>query len=504
MSSRAKFDALAKYDPLLIPLSDEMPDLADELAGIFAEGYGGAAAATAAIRGTTAALGNVTSRAAAYGRTRGGSLMKGVDGTTQSRMQDILGGAIEDGTDPTSSLASLFGDSHAQTVARTETTTAYNAGTISALKDAGEKYAYVSDPCTCGEDVCDVDGQIWTLEECDMQLLGHPNAVMAGTRVLSLGAVRAAYRARWNGPLTRLRTAGGRLLAVGPNHPVLTRRGWVPAKLLRVGDHVVARRSADALGLPAQAQADHADPVVEQVFDALAANALSSRCTAAPAHFHGDGNFCEGDVEVVRPTRLLKRVGHAAFVEQARHLAVPFTAVEHEALASLGAGVLDAPTVALAAAGGMRHAHVPRVALTGPDRDAPLLQPLAEGAVADARFCREVNRRFPVEVELDEVVEVGDVASYVGHAFDLSTESVTYFANGILTHNCGRDFRPLTDEELQQVREEGDDDSDAPDAGDFRALDRLAYAEAFIEHAFDFDESEARDEQWFYAEDRRC
>jgi hypothetical protein len=390
----------------------------------------------------------------------------------------------------------VFGETRADLIARTETSTAFNLGTIQALKDAGEDYVVVSDPDECGEDVCDVDGETWTIEEAEAEPIGHPNAVMAGTRVLAVGGVREAWRSRWHGPLARFRTAAGHDLSIGPNHPVLTTRGFVPAKLLRVGDHVVRRvRRDDAGNTVAEPDLKNVEAVVEQVFDALSAVALSSRITAAPTYFHGDGNFCEGDVDVVRPRRLLKRVGDAALVQEAREGELMLTRSELEAFACGSAEAFDAPAVALASAGGVRRGHITRVRLPGTDGDAAFGEAGAEGGVADTSLRRECERRLALEVTLDEIVEVGDVASYVGHAFDLRTESGFYFADGLIVSNCGRDFRPLTEDELAEVRaEEGEPEEEGVGGFSVFLLDRIARLEALVERRERFySEDEERD-----------
>ncbi|GAA2829876.1 hypothetical protein GCM10010441_63000 [Kitasatospora paracochleata] len=68
--------------------------------------------------------------------------------------------------------------------------------------------------------------------------LRHPNCFPAG--VVASGPSALAATRRWHeGELVVLTTAGGQELPATGNHPVLTDRGWVPANLIQVGDHVV-------------------------------------------------------------------------------------------------------------------------------------------------------------------------------------------------------------------------------------------------------------------------
>src|SRR5262249_40357188 len=56
----------------------------------------------------------------------------------------------------------------------------------------------------------------------------HPHCVPAGTLV-SGPTVEKGFRRRYEGELIVISTADGDELAITPNHPVLTDRGWVPA-----------------------------------------------------------------------------------------------------------------------------------------------------------------------------------------------------------------------------------------------------------------------------------
>lgn len=153
-------------------------DFGRDLASVFETAYRAAGATAADLRGTQTALGNATSHAEAYARERGSTMITDIDETTLERTQDIIGRGVAGNLSDqqvSDRLATLYGDVRADLIARTEIATAFNLGTVQALKDAGEEYVYVSDPDECGEDVCDVDGQIWTLEEAEAEPIGHPN-----------------------------------------------------------------------------------------------------------------------------------------------------------------------------------------------------------------------------------------------------------------------------------------------------------------------------------------
>lgn len=169
-SGRQTFDAKPKYGPVKVSATDVSVDLA----GIFREAVQSAGATLAGLRGTSSVLSGARAAAADYGSTRGGDLITDIDQTTHDRVKAILGSALEKGQDPTSRLASLFGDDRANLIAQYETSVAWNLGVVSALKDAGEEYVYVSDGDQYDEECQNADGEFWTLEEAEANPLEHP------------------------------------------------------------------------------------------------------------------------------------------------------------------------------------------------------------------------------------------------------------------------------------------------------------------------------------------
>lgn len=372
-------------------------------------------------------------------------LGKGIENTTIADVRRVVTSQLEAGAshaEMRASLGSLFDDYQAwrlDRIARTETAAAYNLGALGQYKAGGIELVTVVDGDA--DEVC----AAWNgrehvpLAEAEGSPLGHPNAIVAGTSVAVLGAIEVGYRANWRGPLVTLTTAGDAYLAIGPNHPVLTSRGWIAAKAVRKGDKV-ARRTEDAV---ASVDVHLHQPVarIEHIFDALGPVGTHARITAAPTYFHGDGNFCEGEVEIVRPdcpllvdavTPVPDQVGEVLFVGADAQSAL---------LTSDGPGDADGETVHLAPALGVGLGNSGRIVGRLAALDAALSEPLSDGAVADPEFVAEFERRTTIAVTLDEVIHVGR-AEFAGHAFDLQTTSGAYFANDILVHNCTRSWIP--------------------------------------------------------------
>lgn len=150
------------------------------LATMFAEGYRKAVESHMA-----GSYGISNTRAADYARERAGTLVTDVDGVTHERvetmLQQLLGDSLDNAdvsqADISTAIEGLFDDmsgQRADLIARTELGFAGNRGTISAGRDTGAVAARVSDGTESDTECQDADGQIWTLEEADINALEHP------------------------------------------------------------------------------------------------------------------------------------------------------------------------------------------------------------------------------------------------------------------------------------------------------------------------------------------
>ena len=259
----------------------------------------------------------------------------------------------------------------------------------------------------------------------------HPNFLVPGTRVETLGEPLAGCRAQVAAPLVHLATAGGVRLTIGPNHPVLTARGWVAAKLLGKGDCVVRRCAGQRdSASSAEENLERRPACAEEILDALAATGNRTSIAGARHHFHGDGRYAQGEVDVVWADRLLAREGRPALVEEGGEMVLVRPGAEHPVLARL-----RAPNPSFERVG---------AAIRRPlaDGDAASIEAAKQSATADAHLCGELLRRFAVKVTLDELVEVRQINGYGGQALDLQTESGYYFADSLLVSNCAHAIYP--------------------------------------------------------------
>lgn len=328
------------------------------------------------------------------------------------------------------------------------------------------------------------------------------NCVIEGTLV-SGPLATAAYRREYAGKVVRIRTALGHDLTVTPNHPVLTGRGWVPAKEVEQGDHVFSRVLRDWMPLGVRPDEQEREPTVEQEFDALGDSFGVGTLLGSTADFHGDGAV-DKQVDVVLVDGRLMRDRQPALAEhfpESLLLCAPgpselglsnrpsdevVVRAAHASHRIVGRPAQRCPI--LRAHSGHPRAHGVSRAL-GHDADVsepvrygrlrhperladgllvhpglPELEgaggidglPPAIGLKAEAselvgdegrpagEVLPQLTDRSAFLVERDEVVDV-DFGTWSGHVYNLSTLGGWYFANGIVTHNCRHRMVPYVE-----------------------------------------------------------
>lgn len=142
------------------------------------------------------------------------------------------------------------------------------------------------------------------LEAAWFECVDGPECVMPGGRFLPHGHLKQLVRSWFSGPayLIKARTpVGTNLLTVGPNHPVLTKRGWVRAHLLCEGDELVYDRLSEDSATRAELNLEQV-PAVEDVYASLVKAFPVSVRPATSNDLHRDGEFCQGEIDVVTLT----------------------------------------------------------------------------------------------------------------------------------------------------------------------------------------------------------
>lgn len=260
--------------------------------------------------------------------------------------------------------------------------------------------------------------------------------------------VDSAVKRRYSGEIATVKTASGNFLTGTPNHPILTRRGWVPLGRLNKRDHVV---SSDGPERVAAGMDPHEHQVVSSIEDVArtAPRSVSVRPGLVPEAAHDlYRNVVNGQVDVVAPARRLVRRFVAPVTEHLRHVLLDSAHVRGPLLT--GAGDLDPRLFALRTptargAGllqrvrdGLLAEDLKPVSLGGagvPDRNPGGNQLFFDDSGAGADLLLERMKRSAGRISFDKVLNV-DLRPWSGHVYNLQTTQGWYFANNIVTHNC--------------------------------------------------------------------
>lgn len=290
----------------------------------------------------------------------------------------------------------------------------------------------------------------------DEPMGSHPNCFV-GDMLVSGPPIVGATRRRYSGDFVRVVTTTGKQIAVTPNHPILTPKGWVAAGLLNKGDHVLSRDDRQRAGTVKPENVE-IQSTIKQVFDTLAhtGGVPPVRMPVTAENFHGDGT--KEQVDIVRTDGFFDdgRFMQDGFNQGSRNLFVNGLHADSLLLARQRATALDVDVVGLPASGGMGggdvscvfcggslHSHEPVSVGQTATRDAAFLQPMAHNSTAYPVPTREQLFRYAGYVVADQVVNV-ERFNATHDVYNLQTTDEWYIANGIIAHNCRCTMLPKT------------------------------------------------------------
>ena len=277
----------------------------------------------------------------------------------------------------------------------------------------------------------------------------HWNCVLGGTLITSAIGVSAIFKRVFKGEVVTINTISGNKLTVTPNHPVLTSKGWKPAKLLNVGDECVNQRGGEGVG---SVDSDDNGGFVsaEEIFESFgrSGNVVSSKVEISSPDFHGDGVDNEvaevraaSDLSIMQNTSISKHrgdcvlgSGNVPLIDPAGHSGgVTALLLEAPYAASSGdIGVLsDSDSI------GFRSSIHSGLLLSAPapESDSVFSEDSLNGTWTDAEHIRNAPDSYAGGVFFDDIVSI-EVSNFSGHVYNLQTVDHCYSANGIITHNC--------------------------------------------------------------------
>lgn len=350
----------------------------------------------------------------------------------------------------------------------------------------------------------------------------HVRCLPGDALVTASAGITGAFKRWYDGNLIVIRTAGGKQLACTPNHPILTRRGWVAAQSLDLSDDVVCHSGRDWVAPLVDRERENVPSSIEDVAEAVfAAEQVAVVPVPTTAEdFHGDG--MDGEVAIVGANRFLAGGIYPARAQQGGKLVLRGRGVSLLMLASEGDLAAQFRRLLATANGGLRSfgqlaslirrgtAHARELLLgsiaqltpaglydslngSGADREAlsdaahadagivhrqdfslwkgdaslpcgrthrlgGFMQATDDSIRADAKLARDLLGGKAGAVELDNVVDI-QRREFRGHVFNLETVRGWYAANGIITHNCRSTTVPV----MKSWKDLGIDLEEAPD-----------------------------------------
>lgn len=287
----------------------------------------------------------------------------------------------------------------------------------------------------------------------------HPHCLTGDAFISAAGKIAGVSKRWFDGDVVVVTTASGKRISATVNHPILTRRGWVGAGLLDVGDEVISRiESVGVQGLSfAHDEHQHVPPRIAEIADAFfSSRKVTAREVPISAEdFHGDGEGSE--VAVIGADRKLWNSIDAARPEVGRN---HFLSGTHAGAAChLGNGIFDlrrealfCPPDGVVRAGGeggslvggkLRHSDAVSLAHSPPLLASPYKAQINDVS-ADAELARQIQNGSTGPVFADKVIDI-ERNAWRGHVYNLETEQGHYTANGIITHNCRCILAPRLD-----------------------------------------------------------
>lgn len=270
------------------------------------------------------------------------------------------------------------------------------------------------------------------------------------------GAVQFASKAGYAGKVLQLTTQSGRRTTVTPDHPVLTRFGFVPAKSLTKGMDLLGYRNPVGFDLSPKDNVDHPPTPIGQVFDSLRGFSGCVTIKTEPLDFHSHTEGRYSDIEVVAVNRHLLDRFKAGFADRIESVEFPSANLGEPMLTTQGAFSQSLGAELLSAVGFPHFRKMGRnpVALKSVQTrigSAANLYPSryetgTDRTTADAVLFGELQFRHPSEVFPDKLLDI-KVQHYSGPVYDVQTESGYMVADGIVESNCRCVVIPLSVED---------------------------------------------------------
>jgi hypothetical protein len=278
------------------------------------------------------------------------------------------------------------------------------------------------------------------------------NCILPGNGI-DVTEIQAAIRGSYSGLAIKLITESGIEFSVTANHPVLTPKGWLRAQFLDEGDYVVKSAFGKSPILAVNNNHQNMPSGIEQIWRALSVNPAVYACPSSavmPDDFHGDGRAMNGDVNIILPYRTLwGNVNDTSFNQSGddnllhrRLLAQSPLPTERTGM-EVGIGTLTAPNGIMISRdlfSPLLGCHLRPLELFGfalsAKRNSLSYQSVGDSLTAYSQIMGQLQKAFARHVTLDKVIKVIKF-HYVGHVYDLQTDTGYFLLNSNLQQSAG-------------------------------------------------------------------
>lgn len=342
--------------------------------------------------------------------------------------------------------------------ARTAMTGAQNAGRLDSMKRAaargiGVKKGWLStlDNVTRDSHV-DLDGEVQEIDRPFSNGLMYPadasgapaevyNCFIPETKIGVDSRIIRSYKHRYEGEVISIKSALGVEFTVTPNHPILTDRGWIAAKLLNEGDNLIVTSGIDNEVSRRNPNINHAFPRIDTIHQ-LFSMFGGKRTSDLRVNFHGD--IPTSEVEIITQKGFLwsdvnagirKRINKFLFKYADAPLMRKCSFMKHfrrimRTTFDNVSGVCKSFSFFFRS---MRHSDIHGLrAVT--DGNVVFGKDSLNNLPTNVVLPSEIKNGLARKVFLDNIVSV-ERSDFVGHVYNLQTDNNYYFVNSSISNN---------------------------------------------------------------------
>lgn len=251
-----------------------------------------------------------------------------------------------------------------------------------------------------------------------------------------------SYKHEYSGELITIETSSGINFTCTPNHPILTRFGWIPAASLHKGDDLLVTSTVNDGSVRRDGDVDHVHASFKALHESLSNLGRVDQRPMTDFNFHGD--VPTSDVEVVSQERMLRGCIDTGisqgFYESVLKNADPLVFSKRHLVASFRRVYIS--TLRFMSRGrkalslfwrGIGHANVHGLGAVA-DRDVVLPEYAINDLPAETVIRSQLLDGLTGRVFVDNIISVHKRSSTC-HVYNLQTENGYYFVGGSINRN---------------------------------------------------------------------